>query len=477
KILKVSDDGDVSFMLYGYMNCGDYEGRVGILLYDYNPKENQISERVYIPLSTTYQQLKEDIGDYSYFNNRDIFYFSFNDRVYAYNISSKKYEILTEHASKDHFSMLQKAGCFIWSNAAENSSDGIADSIQILDLETSKYINVKAPKKEGIIVLGTIDSNIVYGFVKKQDVFETSTGEIVTPAYKLFISDCKGEILREYHNTKRYVVGAAVDENVIRLDRMKKVDGRFVETSGDTIINQKTIETKSVKLTTRVTQKFLTEYYLSLPAGFILKQTPEVSSTKQMMVTENTTLHLSDEEMRNSVKYYVYANGGITKSSTNIAKSIQLADEQMGTVMDSDAHIIWERGGKFLSKELSGISYPNDGSGSLKACTQMLLQAAQITTTTSELKGKSTLSMLKRYLDFPVNLTGCTVDEILYFVSGSKPVIAMTGNTSGVLIMAYTTTDVSWMDPNTMQRRTMSIAAAEEYFKQFDYKFISYVTN
>ena len=196
-----------------------------------------------------------------------------------------------------------------------------------------------------------------------------------------------------------------------------------------------------------------------------------------MMVTENTTLHLSDEEMRNSVKYYVYANGGITKSSTNIAKSIQLADEQMGTVMDSDAHIIWERGGKFLSKELSGISYPNDGSGSLKACTQMLLQAAQITTTTSELKGKSTLSMLKRYLDFPVNLTGCTVDEILYFVSGSKPVIAMTGNTSGVLIMAYTTTDVSWMDPNTMQRRTMSIAAAEEYFKQFDYKFISYVTN
>ena len=245
----------------------------------------------------------------------------------------------------------------------------------------------------------------------------------------------------------------------------------------DTIMNQKSVETKSVKLTTRITQKFLTEYYLSLPAGFILQDIPDITATKQMMVTENTTLHLSDEEVRNSVKYYIYANGGISSSTDDIALSIQMADEQMGTVMDSDSHIIWERGGKFLSKELSGITYPNDGSSSLKACTQMLLQAAQITTTTSELKGKSPLSMLKRYIDLPVNLTGCTVDEILYFVSSSKPVIAMTGNNSGVLIMSYTTANVSWMDPATMKKRTMSIHSAEEYFKKLGYKFISYVAN
>lgn len=477
KILKIDDNGNISFMLYGYMNGGDYEGRVGIILYEYDPKENKISERVYIPLTTTYQQLKEDIGNYSYFNDRDIFYFSFNDKVYAYNISSKKYEILTEHASKDHFSMLKQAGCFIWSKTEEHSSDRIADNIQILDLETSKYLSVKAKEKEGIIVLGTIDSNIVYGFVRKKDIFETSTGEIITPAYKLFISDCKGNILRDYKNPNRYVTGAVVDENVIHLERMKKENGKFVSVSGDTIMNQKMTETKSVKLTTRVTQKLLTEYYLSLPAGFILKDIPEMTSTNQMLITENTTLHLSDEDVRNSVKYYIYANGGISASTTDIAKSIQLADEQMGTVMDSDSHIIWERGGKFLSKELSGISYPNDGSSSLKACTQMLLQAAQITMTTSELKGNSTLSMLKRYIDLPVNLTGCTVDEILYFVSSSKPVIAMTGNNSGVLIMSYTTTDVSWMDPATMKRYTMTIRSAEEYFKKFGYKFISYVAN
>jgi len=33
---------------------------------------------------------------------------------------------------------------------------------------------------------------------------------------------------------------------------------------------------------------------------------------------------------------------------TDPAAAIQLADEQMGVVMDNKSHIVWERGGKFL---------------------------------------------------------------------------------------------------------------------------------
>ena len=76
RILNLDDDGNISFVVYGYMNCGDYEGRVGILLYDYSVADNQITERVYLPLTTTYEQLKEDFGDFCYINNKNIFYFS-----------------------------------------------------------------------------------------------------------------------------------------------------------------------------------------------------------------------------------------------------------------------------------------------------------------------------------------------------------------------------------------------------------------
>lgn len=474
KILNIEDNGNISFMLYGYMNCGDYEGRVGILLYDYDSKKNQILERVYLPLTITYQQLKEDIGEFSYVNDKNIFYFSLNDKVYAYNISSKRYEYLTEHAARDHFSMLKDAKSFVWSNLGEN---GQADSITILDLDTSKTLTVDSPASESIIVLGTIDSNIVYGYVRNKDVYESSIGDIITPAYKLVIANCKGEILREYRVNNRYVTGAFVEDNVIHLKRVQKKNGRFVKVSDDTIMNQKSTKTKSVRLTTRITDKFLTENYLSLPAGFVLEKKPGITATKQVMVTENTTLHLSNDEVNSSAKYYIYANGEITDSTTNAAKAIQEADHQMGTVMDNSSHIVWERGGKFLSKQIGNISYPEGNAPSTKAAAQMLLQAAQVTTSTSQLSGKSILSMLKKHLERPVALTGCTLDEVLYFVSGEKPVIGMIDNNHAVLITEYTTSEVTWMDPATKSKRKMSLQRAENLFKRAGYRFVSYISN
>lgn len=472
RILNVDNDGNVSFVVYGYMNCGDYEGRVGILLYDYLAESNQITERVYIPLTTTYEQLKEDFGDFCYVNNKNIFYFSINDIVYAYNISSKRHDILTENATADNFLMLEAAHCFVWSDASAN---GNASKLTILDLNSSKELTIKAPKNQSLVTLGTIDSNVVYGFVKNADIYESTTGDTVRPAYKLIISDCSGNVLREYQNKNTYVTSAGVDGNVIRLKRVKKTRGTWKKTSDDSIMNQKNTAAQAVSLSTRVTDKALTEKYISLPAGYIMNSLPEVQETLSVMITEDTTLHLDESQTMKSTKYYVYAYGGITSSLTDPAKAIQLADEQMGVVMDSHSHIVWERGGKFISKELSSISYPSNNISSTKSCVQMLLQAAQVTTSVSDLKEKSIMKMLRAHLDAPVNLTGCTVDQILYFVSNEKPVIGMLDNSHAVLITAYTSSTVTWMDPATHSKRTVALTTAEKMFKNAGSLFFSYI--
>ncbi len=473
KILKFDNNGTLSFMVYGYMNCGDYEGRVGILLYDYSPSKNQLTERVYIPLSTTYEQLRHDLGDFCYVNNKNIFYFSLNDVVYAYNISSKRYTILSENAVRDNFVMLEKAKCFVWT---ESANKNYSDSITILNLDTSEKRVLSSKKKESIVVLGAIDANVVYGYVKNRDIYEDTNGDIIKPVYKLVISDCNGNVLREYENSNTYISEATVDDNVIRLKRLKKVNGKFKKTTPDSIMNQKSTVTPSISLTKRVTDKMLTEKYISLPSGLDIKEKPETDATKYVMVTENTTLHLDNVES-SSLKYYVYAYGGITTSLTNPAKAIRLADKQMGVVMDNKSHIVWERGGKFISKELSGIYYPNSTSNSIKACTQMLLQSIQTTVDANDLKDGSIISMLSKYLDQPVNLTGCTLDEVLYFVSSGRPVIGILNNSHAVLITGYTSSTVTYMNPETHRKYTVSLNSAEKNFKNSGYTFISYISN
>lgn len=471
KLLKLNDDGTISFLVYGYINSGDYEGRVGIVLYDYVPEDNRIVERVYIPLATTFEQLKQDLGDFCYVNNKNIFYFSLNDIVYAYNISSKRYELLTEDAQKDNFAMLKEAKCFVWSNT-EGSKH--ANSITILNLDTAKSLVVSSKKKQSIIVLGTIDSNIVYGYVRNKDIYESTGGKVVRPAYKLIISDCDGNVLREYKNKNIYVTGATVDDNVIRLTRVKKVNGKFKSTANDDIMNQRTSKKPSINITTRVTEKALTEKYIS--TGFMIEKKPSVDATEYVMITDNTTLHLQNTA-NNSEKYYIYAYGGITFSTADPSEAIQLADKQMGVVVDNKSHIVWERGGKYISKTLSGIRYPSGSASSIKMCTNMLLQAAQHITSVNELEGKSIMSMLSKYLEQPVNLTGCTLDEILYFVSNEKPVIGMLDNSHSVLITAYTSSTVTWMDPVTMRNKTVPLANAENMFKNAGYIFVSYISN
>ena len=57
-------EGNVNFMVYGYMNRGQYEGRVAIVLYKYIRADQRIEELVYIPVDEPYQRLKENMGNF-----------------------------------------------------------------------------------------------------------------------------------------------------------------------------------------------------------------------------------------------------------------------------------------------------------------------------------------------------------------------------------------------------------------------------
>ena len=54
KIVRVTDEGDIDFVLYGYMNRGSHEGYEGIAVYHYNRDKNVAEERAFIPVSESF---------------------------------------------------------------------------------------------------------------------------------------------------------------------------------------------------------------------------------------------------------------------------------------------------------------------------------------------------------------------------------------------------------------------------------------
>ena len=130
----------------------------------------------------------------------------------AYNITSRQYTVLTKNASSGNFAMLEKAKCFVWSNA---TSQKPATRITILDLETEQRRTVTARKSESIRVLGAIDSSVVYGYVRNSDMYNSEDGERISPVYKLVIADSQGEILKEYQTKNVYIIKTNVDRKSV----------------------------------------------------------------------------------------------------------------------------------------------------------------------------------------------------------------------------------------------------------------------
>ena len=59
KIIRMADNGDVDFVLYGYMNRGIREGYSGVGVYHYNNDQNVVEEKVFIPSTESFEFLKK----------------------------------------------------------------------------------------------------------------------------------------------------------------------------------------------------------------------------------------------------------------------------------------------------------------------------------------------------------------------------------------------------------------------------------
>lgn len=474
RLLKVDDKDNLYFCAYGYFPRGRYEGDVAIVLYEYT-SEGELVEMVYMPMNTTYQQLKEDFEEYGYVSSRGIYYFTVANTVYAYNMTAKRLEKIAENVKENSFMTMEGVNCYTWSSSLSN---GYGESITIYNLETDEKKMIYRPDKKSYVkLLGVIEDNMVYGFVRHSDIGKMADGTKVTPCYELYIASTTGEVKRKYSVKGQYIQKVSCNGNVINMTLCKKQKGVYTKSGEDTILNNSEKESEKFSYTSRVTTKSLTEWYIRFPSSFDMKEKPVWGDTLTTLTTSERYVRLEQPKI---TKYYVYAGGQIVASFESAARAIKEADNRMGVVVSSNHQVVWERSGAFLQNAIGGLDLTKaeNGVSNLSACVHMLLKANHYDVAAKSLVGKDQMpyEVLARYLQRPMNLKGCTLEEVLYFVSGNKPVIAMTGDRTAVVIGGYTTTQLTLYNPASGKKETVSRSAYEKIFKEAGNYFISYMT-
>ena len=473
-IMSIDEEGNMCFAVCGYIAHGAYEGKVAIVLYKFHKSENAIEELLYIPFQMTYQILKENFEEYSYLNTSDVFYFSIDDKIYSYSLVARKLECLAENIGDRNFTIIPESSSYVWESAQQ---DGLATEITIMNLETEEKTVIPAGEGNYIRLVGVMGTNIVSGIGKISDIARTTEGSVIYAMKTIEIRNKDNEVIKSYDKKKIFITEATVAENVVYLKRAKKDNGGYRKVVDDNILNRVIEDKAYVEVTERVTEKMKTEKYMSFPSSFTMAKTPEVQTSSMFVVREEKALYLDD--FAPTLKYFVYAKGSIKDATTNPAEAIVLADSEQGVVINSKNQLVWERGGRFLSSTVPGIENVRTGAGisSIDACVLMLLKSEQINVNVKEIKknNKTMLEIIGEYIEEPVNLTGCTLDEVLYFVSGGKPVIAMKNATDAVIIISYNTTTVTVYDPQTGMNQTMYHQTAQQIFDAAGNIYVSYM--
>ena len=158
---------------------------------------------------------------------------------------------------------------------------------------------------------------------------------------------------------------------------------------------------------------------------------------------------------RNDV-YYVYAGGGHRLVTTDVAEAVRSADEQMGVVLNRGQQYIWERGNRKTQITLNIDDIPylfRTGSWDAEELQESLGDTAKV-----------------------IDLSGCTLDSVLYEISAQRAVVAKTGPNTSTVIVGYDEYNTWLYDPETREVTPFGMNDSTELFEKAGNIFISYIS-
>lgn len=478
RVLTVDETGNTIFLVYGYMNRGRHEGCVGVALYGYNSVANTVEEMAYIPYDKSYELLKTDIGKLSYLSRTGSYHFMMGGNVYAVDLQSLEVRTVVTGLREGGYHVSESNKMLVWQNGDDLYA---AKELVLMNLNTQKQTKIQAGAGEYISVEGFMEEDLVYGLARQRDVRENSTGITTFPMYCLKIQNDGGDILKTYQKDQIYVVGSEIEENQLTLFRViyDEESENYVPTENDQIMNTEEVKSGLNKLSYVVTETYETICQIAVKDEIDGRAMKHLTPKEILFEGNRSVGELAGET---SEKYfYVYGKNGIEDIHVNPGKAVDLAYRTAGVVVDDDGDYVWKRDVRSTRNQIMAITENEvtETKGSLAVCLDTILKYEGISRNTQRRlnQGDTVFDILEDDLQncTILDLSGCSLDAVLYYVNKDIPVLATLEDGNAVLIVGFNELNIVVMDPidGTLEKRGMNDST--EWLEENGNQFISYI--
>lgn len=477
KILDVTEGGNVSFAVYGYMNRGRHEGEVGIQIYTYNSALNTIEENIYIPYNKNYSVLKVQMDQLLYLNREQKLYIMLEDVTYVVNLQEKTYAPLVEITQDDSMKVAENDRILVWLDGSDlyNSKE-----LNVRNLNTEEQNIIQVGADEAVRPLGFMGEDLIYGVARVSDIKKENSGRIFFPMYKVCIADSEGNVLKEYSQAGIYITDCSVEANQIILNRIQlQENGTFKEITQDQIMNSIEGEAGKYKIVAPTIDIY--EQYVQIQTRETIdSKTIQILTPKEVVFEGGRELVL--EAQGNLNRFFVYGAFGVEGIYSAPAKAVQLAASISGTVINQDGRIVWRKESRMSRNQIMAIreNQVTAESDSLAVCLDVILMYEGVMRNTALLleQGQTVSDILLENMENMqvLDLAGCDLDAVLYYVNKDLPVLALLNNGEAVLITGFNESQVVIMDPvkGTLAKQGMNAAAS--WLQENGNNFVTYIS-
>lgn len=476
KILDVDEGGNVKFAVYGYMNRGRHEGETGIQIISYDNSLNTIEEEVYIPYSKSYAVLKDEMEQLLYRNRQQHVYFFLENGVYDVDLENRSAEQLVSIRQDDSLQVSENHEIIVWQ---EGDDINHSNQLNVRNLNTGEQTVIRAEDGEAIRPLGFMGEDIIYGVARESDIRTENSGQIFYPMYKVCISNSSGDNLKEYGQDGIYIVDCAIEGNQITLSRIQRSEnGSYQEILDDQIMNNVEEEPGQNKVVTADIDIY--ERYVQIQTKTTIDtKTIKVLNPKEVVFEGGRELTL--DAVSEVSRYYVYNAYGVQGIYSAPGKAVKEAYDSAGVVANDRGITVWLKGNRVSRNQIMAIKEESvtDQKNSLTVCLDNILRHAGITRNTEYdlAQGKTAIQILEENMTGVqvLDLSGCSLDAVLYYVNQDIPVLAILEDGEAVLVTGFNEFNVVIMEPSTGKLYKKGMNDATAWFAENGNHFITYM--
>lgn len=476
RILKMDKKGNITFLVFGYMRRGSYEGKNGIAIMQYDVSENYSKEIVFLETSVPFDTMRRGLSKCVYLNSKDKLYCLLDGDLHRIDIHEGTDDLIASDVMNESLTVTKEGNMI----ALEEYQDKTKNKkIDVMNLETGDKFQVNCQNEERIRAVGFINEDFIYAIADRSDISYKNSGELQFPAKEIRIVDAEGKEVKSIANQGKYIINSTIDGTVIEMQTAKKKGNQFHTSNKKEYVRYKQDPQKEdVSLVYTNSSSHWNQLFFSFAGRVYVKVCPEIIETTMEAPLKRFVVELKKGEMH-QVRFFTYAQGQMVNEYATLTEAIKMADKKRGNVIDHEENVLWQCAFMDYAKVpgMTEVEKASDDKKSFKACMRMFAKVTGkdpdkviVDTSKYSIPELITMNTGKKGL----NMSGCSLDEVLYYVDLGAPILTKLTDLRYVIVMSYNSERIRYLDPVTgestvmdRQEITRLLKARGNYFYSF----------